>query len=159
MVVLLPSGFTTTKRKSTYYTYCQPKDKNSPCLMPFSFRLVANVVTLERVWHWDCWKSEVTPAKGKKFSPRQKTSQLKLELHLHYQSIQTKKGYFRVPIMTQWLRNRTSIHEDVGLIPSLTQWVKDLALPWVVVQVTDATWIPSCCGCGTGWGLQLRFHP
>ena len=31
--------------------------------------------------------------------------------------------------MVQQLMNPTSIHGDAGSIPSLTQWVKDLALP------------------------------
>ena len=32
------------------------------------------------------------------------------------------------PLLGQWLMNPTSIQEDVGLIPGLPQWVKDLAL-------------------------------
>ena len=35
----------------------------------------------------------------------------------------------RVPAVAQWVTNPTSIHEDAGLIPGLTQWVKCLACP------------------------------
>ena len=34
-----------------------------------------------------------------------------------------------VPVVAQWLTNSTSKHNVVGLLPGLTQWVKDPALP------------------------------
>ena len=34
-----------------------------------------------------------------------------------------------VPLVAQWVKNPTCIHEDVGWIPDLTQWVKDPVLP------------------------------
>jgi len=33
--------------------------------------------------------------------------------------------------MAQWVKNPASIHEDAGLIPGLTEWVRDVVLPWL----------------------------
>ena len=35
----------------------------------------------------------------------------------------------KIPIVTQQVKNPTSIHEDAGSIPGIDQWVKDLTLP------------------------------
>ena len=42
-----------------------------------------------------------------------------------------------VPIVAQWVKSPTSVHEDEGLIPGPTRWVKDLMLPQTAVYGSD----------------------
>ena len=64
-----------------------------------------------------------------------------------------------VPVVAQRVKNLSSIHEDVGSVPGLVQWVKDLALPQAAAQVTDAAQTWRGCGYGVGRQLQLGFDP
>ena len=49
------------------------------------------------------------------------------QIHRH------RKQTYAVLIAAQRVENLTSIHDDVALIPGLTQWVKDTALLQAVV--------------------------
>ena len=51
-------------------------------------------------------------------------------------------------MVAQQVKNSTSMHEDVELIPGLTQWVKDLALLQTVAQDPDVAQILQCCDIG-----------
>lgn len=48
------------------------------------------------------------------------------QIRLTHFNTQIDKG---VPIVAQWLTNPTSIHEHMGLISGLAQWVEGLVLP------------------------------
>ena len=54
--------------------------------------------------------------------------------------------------MSQWVKNPTSIHEDVGSSPSLAPWAQDLVWPWLWPWLCSSDSISSlgtstCHGC------------
>ena len=58
-----------------------------------------------------------------------------------------------ISTVVQWVRTWHNLHENVGSILGLTQWIKDLVLLQATAKVTDVAWIQHCCGCGLGWEL------
>ena len=69
------------------------------------------------------------------------------------------KKFKGVPAVAQQFKNLTSIHEDVGSVPGLYQWVNNPALLQAAEWVPDATQILHCCGHGIGRQLQLQCDP
>ena len=58
------------------------------------------------------------------------------------------------PNISQWAIKQSGQKWLSFGVPTVAQWVKDPTLPQAAAQVTDATWIPHCCGCGCGIGLS-----
>ena len=48
------------------------------------------------------------------------------------------KEHFRSSRRGSGVKKPTRIHEDMDSNPGLTQWVKDLVLPWAAASVADA---------------------
>ena len=73
----------------------------------------------------------------------------------------TRKESKRVshPGSAQWVKNPTGLCEEADLIPGLTQWVKDLALPQPAVQIADVACIWHCCGCSIGPSCSSKSTP
>ena len=78
--------------------------------------------------------------------------------------------YFKmeVPILAQWVTNATSIHEDVGLIPGLAEWVKNPVLLCrlkmqlgflLAVAVAQASSYSSNLTPSLGTSIRLRYSP
>ena len=67
-----------------------------------------------------------------------------------------------IPAVVQWVKNLTSIQEDVDSIPGLTLWDKDPAKAMSCLIGHRCGSDPAagrCCGCGIGLQLQLSFDP
>ena len=73
-----------------------------------------------------------------------------MEQLIWWERIYALKFSVGVPIVAQWVKNTTSIHEDLGFIPGLVYGLRIWRCHKLQLQVADAAQILRCCGCGCG---------
>ena len=104
------------------------------------------VATMAHIWSL-AWKLYILRDSQTKKKKKEKKKKILCNFHLHilnhtsiwgnFQDIHSvilqnvKKVRTRSSHCGSAVRNLTRIHEDVGLIPGLAQWVKDLVLQWL----------------------------
>ena len=70
-----------------------------------------------------------------------------------------KRAFWESPLwlsgLRTWLVSRGMWFRSLASLSGL----KDLALPWAAMYITDTAQIWHCCGCGVGWELQLWLDP
>ena len=66
----------------------------------------------------------------------------------HLKAKEDVKQSLGVPFVAQQIKNLTSIHTDVGLVPGFAQWVNC----GKVIHRCTRIWCDCGCGCGCGVG-------